>query len=179
MKIKILKFVVLFLFIAGILLTLIMLFDLAKYDSSYVNRSSLTFSINNLNSRKIKKISKYYDNLYHDINFKISKEYREYWQSEESSMRQNLPKIKVIQGKKNNFISGRKIEEVEKNFSNWPRSHGGFSSMRFSSLNLINKNNIEKLKLAWVFNSKDGKKGIQANPVVYEGLVYLPTPEII
>ena len=48
--------------------------------------------------------------------------------------------------------------------------------MRFSSLNLINKNNIEKLKLAWVFNSRDGNKGIQANPVVYEGLVYLPTP---
>ncbi len=46
----------------------------------------------------------------------------------------------------------------------------------FSSLNLINKNNIEKLKLAWVFNSRDGNKGIQANPVVYEGLVYLPTP---
>ena len=48
--------------------------------------------------------------------------------------------------------------------------------MRFSSLNLINRNNIEKLKLAWVFNSRDGKKGIQANPVVYESLVYMPTP---
>jgi quinoprotein glucose dehydrogenase len=176
MKIKIPKFIVLSLFILGILFILLVLFDLAKYDSSYINRSSLTFSINNLNSRIIKKISKYYDNLYHDITFKISKEHREYWQPEESSLRQNLPKIKVIPGKKDNFIPGRKIKEVEKNFSNWPRSHGGFSSMRFSSLNLINRNNIEKLKLAWVFNSKDGKKGIQANPVVYEGLVYLPTP---
>ena len=48
--------------------------------------------------------------------------------------------------------------------------------MRFSSLDLINKNNVGKLKLAWQFNSNDGKKGIQANPVVYEGMVYLPTP---
>ena len=34
--------------------------------------------------------------------------------------------------------------------------------MRFSSLDLINKNNVGKLKLAWQFNSNDGKKGIQA-----------------
>ncbi|HIC76832.1 MAG TPA: pyrrolo-quinoline quinone, partial [Candidatus Dadabacteria bacterium] len=48
--------------------------------------------------------------------------------------------------------------------------------MRFSSLDQINKNNVEKLKLAWTYNSKDGKEGIEANPVVYDGLVYLPTP---
>ena len=30
--------------------------------------------------------------------------------------------------------------------------------------------------MIWQFNSGDGKKGIQANPVVYDGLVYLPTP---
>ena len=48
--------------------------------------------------------------------------------------------------------------------------------MLFSSLNKINTNNIGKLKLAWKYNSNDGKKGIQANPVVYDGLVYIPTP---
>ena len=83
--------------------------------------------------------------------------------------------LKNLLRMEDNFLPGRKIEEVEKNFSNWPRSHGGFSSMRFSSLNKINKNNIGKLKLAWQFNSNDGKKGIQANPVVYDGLVYIPT----
>ena len=30
--------------------------------------------------------------------------------------------------------------------------------------------------MAWTYTSKDGKKGIEANPVVYEGFVYLPTP---
>ena len=48
--------------------------------------------------------------------------------------------------------------------------------MRFSSLKKINLNNIHKLKLAWTYHSKDGKKNIQANPVAYEGLVYFPTP---
>ncbi len=49
------------------------------------------------------------------------------------------------------------LKEIEKNFSNWTRSHGGFSSMRFSSLNLINKNNVKKLKPVWKYFSKDGK----------------------
>ena len=153
-----------------------MLFDLAKYDSSYINRSPFTFNINNLNSKKTKKLFKYYENLYGQITYKISKNHKKYWKPEDTVSRIDLPKIKVISKKKDNFFPGRKIEEVEKNFSNWPRSHGGFSSMRFSSLDLINKNNVGKLKLAWKFNSNDGKKGIQANPVVYNGLVYLPTP---
>ena len=159
-----------------ILLPLLVLFDLTNYDSSYVNRNSLTFSINNLNSKKTKKLFKYYENLYQEIAYKISEDHKKYWKPEDSNSRIDLPKIKVISKKKDDFFPGRKIEDVEKNFSNWPRSHGGFSSMRFSSLDLINKNNVGKLKLAWQFNSNDGKKGIQANPVVYEGMVYLPTP---
>lgn len=176
MQFNIFKSAILF-FLGGlILLVLLVLFDLAKYDSSYINRSSLTFNINNLNSKKTKKLFNYYENFYHEIAFKLFKDHKDYWRIEDSSLRQSLPKEKVISKKKENFLPGKKIEEIEKNFSNWPRSHGGFSSMRFSSLDLINKNNIEKLRLAWIFNSKDGNKGIQANPVVYNGLVYIPTP---
>ena len=176
MKINIFKSIVVFLLTLVILLILIVLYDFAKYDPSYINRNSLTFSINNLNSKKTKKLFKYYENLYHEIAYKISEDHKKYWKPEDSNSRIDLPKIKVISKKKDDFFPGRKIEDVEKNFSNWPRSHGGFSSMRFSSLDLINKNNVGKLKLAWQFNSNDGKKGIQANPVVYEGMVYLPTP---
>ena len=159
-----------------ILLILLVLFELAYYDSSYLNRNALTFSTNNLNSIKTKNFIRYYDNLYRTISVKIFKDHKKYWEPEAGSLRADLPEIKIISKKKDNFLPGRKIENVEKNFSNWPRSHGGFSSMRFSSLSLINKDNINNLKLAWIFNSKDGKKGIEANPVVYEGLVYVPTP---
>ena len=176
MKINIFKSIIVFLFTLLILLTLIVLYDLANYDSSYINRNSLTFSINNLNSKKTKKLFKYYENLYQGIAYKISEDHKKYWEPEDPNLRINLPKIKIILKKKDDFFPGKKIEDVEKNFSNWPRSHGGFSSMRFSSLDLINKKNVGKLKLAWQFNSNDGKKGIQANPVVYEGMVYLPTP---
>ena len=107
---------------------------------------------------------------------KFSKKNKEYWKPELSSRREDLPKIKIIFKKKENFLPGKKINEVEKNFSDWPRSHGGFSSMRFSSLEQINKNNVKNLKLAWIYNSNDGERGIESNPVVYKGLVYMPTP---
>jgi len=170
------KSIVKFFFTILILLILLMLYDMANYDSSYLNRRSLTFSIDNLDSKKSINFVRYYDNLYHKIAFKISKDYKEYWKPEKKSLRADLPEIKIISKKKDNFLPGRKLEDIEKNFSNWPRSHGGFSSMRFSSLDQINKNNVGKLKLAWTYNSKDGKEGIEANPVVYDGLVYVPTP---
>ena len=173
---KILSSIIALLFTVLILLISVVLFDLASYDSSYINKKSLTFSTNNLNSKKNKFFFLYYDNLYLKIASKLFEGHRKYWRPELASKREKLPKIKIIPKKEENFLPGKKIEEIEKNFSNWPRSHGGFSSMRFSSLDLINKENVNKLEIAWIFNSKDGKKGIEANPVVYEGLVYFPTP---
>ena len=58
MKINIFKSIVVFLLTLLILLILIVLYDLANYDSSYINRNSLTFSINNLNSKKTKILFK-------------------------------------------------------------------------------------------------------------------------
>ena len=176
MKKRLFKLIILISISFVFLISTFLLFDLAKYDSSYINRNSLTFSVNNLNSHHAKKIYKNYIDFYNYIKFKTFKNSKKIYQVEKKSLRENLPKIKILHGKKSNFINGKKIKEIEKNFSNWTRSHGGFSSMRFSSLDMINKNNIKNLEIAWVFNSKDGKKGMQANPIVYQGLVYFPTP---
>ena len=176
MNFKIFKFIALSFFGLVFLTLLLFLFDLSSYDPSYINRNSITFNENNLNSKKSKKFLRIYTNFYVRAASLISRKREGYLKLEDPELRASLPKIKIIPKKEDNFLPGRKIEEVEKNFSNWPRSHGGFSSMRFSSLDLINKNNVGRLKLAWKFNSNDGKKGIQANPVVYNGLVYLPTP---
>ena len=108
MKISIFKSIVIFFFTIIILLILMVLFDLAKYDSSYINRSSLTFSINNLNSKKTKKAFRYYENLYHELAFKISKDHREYWEIENSSLRASLPEKKVIPKKKRKFFTWKK-----------------------------------------------------------------------
>ncbi len=176
MNFKIFKFIALSFFGLVFFTLLLFLFDLSSYDPSYINRNSITFNENNLNSKKSKKFLRFYTNFYVRFASSISGKMEGYLKAENPELRASLPKTKIIPKKKDNFIPGKNIDEIEKNFSNWPRSHGGFSSMRFSSLNIINKDNVNKLKLAWEYNSKDGKKGIQANPVVHNGLVYFPTP---
>ena len=173
---KLIKLSVIFFLIVLIFFFLAIIYDLAYYDSSYLNRKSITFSPNNLNSKKIKKLFDQLDKTYYILGYKFSNKHKEFWKIENPSVREKLPKIIKIKGKSDNFLPGKNIDQIEKNFSDWERSHGGFTSMRFSSLKKINRENINKLKVAWIYNSKDGKKGIQANPVVKNGLIYFPTP---
>ena len=176
MKLKFVKIILSFFLLLLLTTSIAVLFDMAQYDSSYINKNALSFHKKNINSKKVLKVFNYYDNLYKSItHFFLSQEQNNLI-IESKDLRKAQPLQIIIKGKKNNFIPGRTIEQLEKNFSNWKRSHGGFSSSRFSSLKLINKNNINKLELAWMHNSKDGKKGMQANPIVYEGLIYSPTP---
>ena len=173
---KLIKRSSLFILTVLILFFLAILYDLAYYDPSYLNRNPITFNSNNLNSKKIIRIYEKLEKVYYKLGYTFSNKHKKFWEVEDSSKRSKLPKIIKIEGKKDNFLTGTKIEKIEKNFSNWERSHGGYTSTRFSSLNKINKNNVDKLKVAWTYNSKDGKKGIQANPVVKDGFVYFPTP---
>jgi len=173
---KLFKLVAIFSIAVFILAIGALTYDMASYDPSYLNRKSITFSYNNLNSKKGKKLFKYAEKFYYYLGYKLSQKQKVFWKPEDPTIRENMPKVIKIPGKKDNFVPGLEIEEVEKNFANWPRSHGGYTSSRFSSLNKINKNNVNKLKLAWIYNSKDGKAGIQANPIAYDGLIYFPTP---
>ena len=108
MKISIFKSIVVFLLTTVILLILIVLYDFSNYDSSYINRNSLTFSTNNLNSTKTKKLFKYYGNLYQEIAYKISEDHKKYWKLEDPNLRINLPKTKVILKKKDDFFPEQK-----------------------------------------------------------------------
>ena len=50
---KILKYILLTIFITVLFALAAIVYDLAYYDTSYVNRNSLTFSKQNLNKKKI------------------------------------------------------------------------------------------------------------------------------
>ena len=112
----------LFKVITGALFTIIVLsvltvaYDLAYYDPSYLNRPSITFSVNNLNSRKIQKLFFHYDKLYYKLGFAVSKKHKEFWKTEDPSEREKLPKTIKIKAKNGNFSTGTKIENIEKNF---------------------------------------------------------------
>ncbi len=71
LKAVLFKSIIILFFTILILLLLFLLYDMANYDSSYLNKRTLTFSIDNLDSKKTKKIVEHYDNLYHKIAYKI------------------------------------------------------------------------------------------------------------
>ena len=148
------------------LFCLVLIYDLSSYDPSYLNRSAFTLNPNNLNSKKIKKIYFNLEKYYYKLNYSFFNSNKKKWEIENPEKRNNLPTTIKITAKKSNFSPGTNIQDIEKNYSNWMRSHGGYSSAKFSELKKINKSNIDDLEVAWIFKSNDIKKSIQANPVV-------------
>jgi quinoprotein glucose dehydrogenase len=68
--------------------------------------------------------------------------------------------------------------------SDWPAYGNDPGGMRHSVLSQINRENVAKLKVAWVFhtgdlsNGSDGRKrsGFEATPILVDGRLYLTTP---
>ena len=65
-------------------------------------------------------------------------------------------------------------------FSEW-KTHGGTSkSLRYSSLDQIDRKNVRQLELAWSFETGDSLPGseMQCNPIVVDGVLYVSTPKM-
>ena len=68
--------------------------------------------------------------------------------------------------------------------SEWPNYGNDPGGMRFSQLTQINRENVAKLKVAWVFHTGDisdgsqgrRRSGFEATPIVVDGTLYLTTP---
>jgi quinoprotein glucose dehydrogenase len=66
----------------------------------------------------------------------------------------------------------------------WPTYGNDPGGMRYSPLSQINRDNVSKLKVAWVFHtgdvsdgSRDRKRsGFEATPILVDGLLYFTTP---
>ena len=54
----------------------------------------------------------------------------------------------------------------------WPLYHGNSKSWRYSELDQINKTNVERLKVAWIHQPGDITGGLQATPIVIDGVLY-------
>ena len=105
---KLFKTILILFGILSVLIILTLLYDLAYYDPSYINRSKITFSVNNLNSRKVYELFKHAEKLYYYSSYKISKKQKEFWKLEDPAEREKLPKILKISGKKDNFLPATK-----------------------------------------------------------------------
>ena len=109
------------------------------------------------------------------ILLKFASNHKNYWLVENPNERVALPNYKLVYASKNLTKS---INSNEYSFSNWYRSHGSHGSNRFSELDFINDFNVNKLDVAWIYNS-DKKINIQCNPIVVNGIVYTPAGEHI
>src|ERR1044071_6128400 len=59
--------------------------------------------------------------------------------------------------------------------NDWPSYGGTHSSLRYSALDQINTSNVKSLAPAWIFQTGDYETGLQATPIVVDGVIYLST----
>lgn len=73
---------------------------------------------------------------------------------------------------------------IEKNsrYTDWRTYGGNPESNRYSSLNQINKNNVNQLKTAWTYQTgdsgKDNDTQIQCNPIMVDSVLYVTSPRL-
>ncbi|MFW1677065.1 pyrroloquinoline quinone-dependent dehydrogenase [Pontibacter sp. JAM-7] len=60
--------------------------------------------------------------------------------------------------------------------NDWPQYHRTSDAWRYSPLDQINVKNIDKLKVAWIHQPGDIQMGLQATPIVIDGVAYYIGP---
>ena len=156
---------------------MIVIFDMIKINHKYENKTLVEISSKNINSTFILKIFNFIDSKYENFLLSAFKNNKKYWSTENINERNSLPDVKVI---KSGIVFTENKHEYLKNKEDWPRSHGNNNSNRFSDLDLINKNNLNKLDIAWIYNSNDRHEShwdfdIQCNPIIINGKIFTPT----
>jgi glucose dehydrogenase len=59
--------------------------------------------------------------------------------------------------------------------ANWPMYSGAYNGWRHSQLDMINRDNVDKLKVAWVYQMPITER-IETTPLVIDGIMYLTEP---
>ena len=64
----------------------------------------------------------------------------------------------------------------------WSVYRGDAWSTAYSSLDQINKDNVNQLEVAWTYHTGDAEKGnrstIQCNPIIVNGMMYITSPKV-
>jgi len=61
--------------------------------------------------------------------------------------------------------------------NNWPQYHRSYNAWRFSPLNQINTSNVAKLHVSWIHQPGTVTQGLQATPIVIDGVMYTIGPD--
>jgi len=68
----------------------------------------------------------------------------------------------------------------ESGYRDWQIYGGGSENLRYSNLDQINRSNIDKLQIAWTYDTGDAFDGseMQCNPIVVDGVLFATTPKM-
>lgn len=102
-------------------------------------------------------------------------------QVEDAAERARLPLWQVVPAARPDELTPAGPPPSPEAFRAWTVSHGDAGSRRYSALDRINRDNVHRLRVAWEYRSqdgggnKDGWRGVQANAIVVDGVMYAPT----
>ena len=69
-----------------------------------------------------------------------------------------------------------KCTNNEADFTTWKTYQGDYGRNQYSSLDQINKQNINQMKPLWIYKTGDSLRNnsqIQCNPIIIDGVLYL------
>ena len=73
-------------------------------------------------------------------------------------------------------------KQKEDNYTTWENFGGSKDNIHYSSLTELDTNNVQQLKVAWVYHTNDADtinhSQIQCNPLVIDGIVYGTSPQL-
>jgi glucose dehydrogenase len=72
--------------------------------------------------------------------------------------------------------SWQRLINSDKEPQNWLSYGGNYAAHRYSSLNQITPANVKNLAPAWMFPTGEVRGGLNATPIVMDGVMYLMGP---
>lgn len=100
----------------------------------------------------------------------------DYWAVEDPKEREKLPLYQTIPAATPAELTPANGFPKRETYRTWHRSHGDNGGTRFSALDQINRQNVTNLQVAWTYHSQDGSNYIQCNPIIVDGVMFVPTP---
>ena len=73
-------------------------------------------------------------------------------------------------------VSFERIANSDKEPGNWLTYSGNYTGVRYSSLQQINKNNVQKLVPIWIYQLHNAGGGFEATPLVVDRIMYISEP---
>ncbi|HEY7182077.1 MAG TPA: PQQ-dependent dehydrogenase, methanol/ethanol family [Blastocatellia bacterium] len=70
-------------------------------------------------------------------------------------------------------VTGERLANAAKEPNNWMTYFGSYGAQRYSALNQINRGNVKQLAPVWAFQTGKIEGGLNAAPLVVDGVMYL------